>query len=654
MVEKMKKIPKGFVDNKTRSILIIIITILIVIVVIGYISYKRATKEEVGVTTEIARPPEIRAIPGVGEPPSREYIKLQQQKAKEEAEEALREKGVALPTPIRPTYVGDEQFPIPTAKPGEPPVPGCSVEELQRARKAGVSAFELRCRGCDAAALKAAGYTAGELRDAGFTAKQLKDAGFTAAQLKAAGFSAEDLKDAGFTAQELKDTGFNAQELKSAGFSDADLSAAGFTAAEIAKKALEKNCTPEALSKAHAQGVSAAELKYCGAAALKAAGYTAKELKDAGFTAGELREAGFSAQDLKDAGFTAKELKDAGFSADDLKNAGFSAKELKDAGFTDGDLVRAGYSSEEITPEKPLLPEIAAKPPVTAPITPAAPPSLVTLAPTPEASIQTELAKIREQQAAQLSKQEWEDKMQQLQQDMQTQASDLFSSWTPLPKQEYVEGATDKTASEATVTTKATSATGVTGQQQAISGKVMKAGSIIFAVLNTGIDSDEPGPIMATVTEGKLKGSKVLGEFKRVEKKVVLQFSVMSIPRLERSLSINAYGIDPEIGRIAMASSVDNHYMYRYGSYFAASFIGGLGEAIQNSKSTVTTNVWGGTTQQFSDLTVTEKILSALGEVGQKFSEVLKKDIDMPPTVRVKTGSGIGLLLMSDLTIPQG
>jgi intracellular multiplication protein IcmE len=640
MVEKMKKMPAGFADTKTRSVLIIIIIILIMAVIIGYISYRRATKEEVGAVTEIARPPEIRAIPGVGTPPSREYTRLQQQKSREEAEEALREKGVALPTPIRPTYVGDEQFLIPTAKPGEPLIPGCSVEELQRARKAGVSAFELRCRGCDAAALKAAGYTAGELRDAGFTAAQLRDAGFTAAQLKAAGFSAQDLKDAGFTAQELKDAGFSAQELKKAGFSDANLQAAGFSAAEIAKKVSEKNCTVDALSKTRANGISAAELKYCGAAALKAAGYTAKELKDAGFTAGELRDAGFSAENLKDAGFTAKQLKDAGFNADDLKNAGFSANELKDAGFTDGDLIRAGYS-----------PEVAVKPPVTAPIAPIVPPSFVTLAPTPEAGIQTELAQIRKQQAAQLSKQEWEDKMRELQQDMQTQASDLFSSWTPLPKQEYVEGAPPL---EATAATKAIGTIGVTGQQQAVSGKVMKAGSIIFAVLDTGINSDEPGPIMATVTESKLKGSKVLGEFKRAEKRVVLQFSVMSVPQLDHSISINAYGIDPEIGRIAMASSVDNHYMYRYGTYFAASFIGGLGDAIQNSKSTIITNVWGGTTQQFSDLSVTEKIFAALGEVGQKFSDVLKKDIDMPPTVRVKTGSGIGLLLMSDLTIPQG
>ncbi len=351
---------------------------------------------------------------------------------------------------------------------------------------------------------------------------------------------------------------------------------------------------------------------------------------------------------MKAAGYTAKELKDAGFSADDLRNAGFSAKDLKNAGFTDGDLIRAGYSAAEITPEKPL-PEVAVKPPIVVP--PVIPPSLVTLAPTPEAGIQTELAKIREQQAAQLSKQEWEDKMRELQQDMQAQASDLFTSWTPLPKQEYVEGVTDKNAKEVTAATKTQA---IPGQQPAVSGKIMKAGSIIFAVLNTGINSDEPGPIMATVTEGKLKGSKVLGEFKRVEKKVVLQFSVMSVPSLEHSLTINAYGIDPEIGRIAMASSVDNHYMYRYGSYFASSFIGGLGSAIQNSKSTVTTNVWGGTTQQFSDLSVTEKIFSALGEVGQKFSDVLKKDIDMPPTIRVKTGSGIGLLLMSDLTIPQG
>jgi intracellular multiplication protein IcmE len=617
MAEKIPETRKRF-DTKTRSMLIIIIIILIIAVAIGFLSFRRALKGP-PTPAKVPTAPRITAIPGVGEVPPREYVRLQEEQARKEAEEALRKKGAALPTVVRPTYV-DTGFQIPTAKPGAPTPPGCGIEELRRARRAGVSAFELRCRGCDAAALKAAGYTAGELRDAGFTCQPLKAAGFTAAQLKAGGFTAEELKEC-----------FSVAELKAAGYSQEEITPT--------KKI---DCSVDALRKAHQQEVSAATLKECGAAALKAAGYTAKELKDAGFTAGELRRAGFSAKQLKDAGFSAKDLKNAGFSAEDLKNAGFTPDELKAAGYTDGDLVRAGFP-----PKAP--PAVAPKPTVAVPtIAPE-----VTLAPAPkpaeEADIQAELAKIRAQQAAQLSQQEWENQVQQLQQNMSAQATDLFSSWTPLPKQQYVEGEVAKESPEQAAAAKA-AAVG----KQPISGDILKAGTILFAVLDTGINSDEPGPIMATITQGKLKGSKVLGSYKREKKKVVLQFSTLSVPYLDSSMGIKAYGVDPELGRVAMATSVDSHYLYRYGTYFAASFIGGLGDAIQNSKSTITTTIWGTTTQQYSDLDPVEEALVALGDVGQKMRDILEKDIDTPPTVRVKAGSGIGLLLMSDLTVPKG
>ncbi len=631
MAEKIQETRKGF-DTKTRSMLIIIVIILVVAVVIGFLSFRRAIR---GAPTPAKVPtvPRITAIPGVGKPPPREYVRLQEEQARKEAEEALRKKGAALPTVVRPTYV-DTGFQIPTVKPGEPAPPGCSVEELRRARRAGVSAFELRCRGCDAAALKAAGFTAGELRDAGFTCQPLKAAGFTAAGSKAGGFSATELKDC-----------FSVDELKAAGYSQEEI---------IPTKKID--CSVDSLRTAHQQGVSASTLKECGAAALKAAGYTAKELKDAGFTAGELRRAGFSAKQLKDAGFSAKDLKNAGFSAEDLKNAGFTPDELKAAGFTDGDLVRAGFPPPKAPPAvaevapKPEVPVVPVVPVVPTPVTPE-----VTLVPAPkppdrEVDIQAQLAKIRAQQAAQLSKQEWDNQVQQLQQNMSAQVTDLFGSWTPLPKQQYVEGEAAKVSpEEAEAAAKAAAAAG-----KAVSGDILKAGTIIFAVLDTGINSDEPGPIMATITQGKLKGAKVLGTYKREKKRVMLQFSTMSVPYLDSSISIKAYGIDPELGRVAMASSVDSHYLYRYGTYFAASFVGGLGDAIQNSKSTITNTIWGTTVQQYDDLNPTQTALVALGDVGQKMRDILEKDIDTPPTVRVRAGSGIGLLLMSDLTVPKG
>ncbi|MCK4608447.1 MAG: DotG/IcmE/VirB10 family protein, partial [Gammaproteobacteria bacterium] len=271
--------------------------------------------------------------------------------------------------------------------------------------------------------------------------------------------------------------------------------------------------------------------------------------------------------------------------------------------------------------------------------------------------IDAQLQRMREQQDKTLSKQEWENRRRDLQQDMSTQAGDLFASWTPVTKQQYVKNEADATAGTGVsgqAGSKANAGTG-NGQQQPVDGDIYNPGSIVFAVLDTGINSDEKSPVMATITQGPLKGSKVLGTFKRQDQKVVLSFNVLSVPYLDHSVKFNAYGIDPEIGRIALASSVDNHYLYRYGTLFASSFLSGIGDAVKISNSDTTSTVLGIPVTTYSGgLSGAQATLVALGDVGDKFSDVLEKDFDTPPTVRVKAGSGIGLLLMSDLTVPKG
>jgi len=48
-----------------------------------------------------------------------------------------------------------------------------------------------------------------------------------------------------------------------------------------------------------------------------------------------------------------------------------------------------------------------------------------------------------------------------------------------------------------------------------------------------------------------------------------------------------------------------------------------------------------------------EKLFAALGDVGNAFGDATSNFIDTPPTVKVDSGSTIGLLLMADLTVPK-
>ena len=46
------------------------------------------------------------------------------------------------------------------------------------------------------------------------------------------------------------------------------------------------------------------------------------------------------------------------------------------------------------------------------------------------------------------------------------------------------------------------------------------------------------------------------------------------------------------------------------------------------------------------------KVTVALGKVGQTYSEKMAENFQTPPTVKVASGTGIGLLIMQDVTIP--
>ncbi len=582
---------------------------------------------------------------------------------------------------------------------------GFSAEQLKDAgfnaaelKAAGFTAAQLKAAGFDAAQLKAAGFNAADLKAAGFTAAQLKNAGFDAADLKAAGFNAAQLKAAGFTAAQLKDVGFNAKQLEQAGYSAGDLKAAGFSAQQLAAAGYTPgdltragfsatdtgllatgatgSCSVSALSADRAKGITAAQLKArgCSLEALKAAGFTAAELKAAGFTAEQLAAAGFSPAELQAAGFTAAELakalagstgecsvaalqadrakgitasqlkaqgcsldamKAAGYTTAELKAAGFTAAQLRAAGFTPAQLQAAGFGVALSSTDGDgagtngsgnfALPSIDQSTP------------------------QGQLARIRAIQAQQASFQQRQSMVQSLQGQMAAQASQLLSSWSNINPQTYQEEALKADGSAAA---SGAGAGGVNANDAAPSGPTFKAGSVMFAVIETSINSDEQSPILAKVVSGPLAGSTLLGQFTLVKTSLLLSFKTLNVPSFNNTVNINAVAIDPDTARTAVTGSVNNHYMLRYGTLFASSFLSGVAQAIQSSGSTTTGGGIFGTVTTNSTLDPGQEALVGLGSVGQQYSQVMASNFTTPPTVKIPGGTGIGLLLMSDLTLP--
>lgn len=660
-------------------------------------------KREEQASVVVSGAPDIKSVPGAGNPSS-QYVQDQNLQNQINEQEARKKGTSAVPTITRSSFVGNPgEFSTGSTQPGlcplkkvvvmfKPNPASCTVENLRMARKTGVTAEELACQACSCPALKVAGYTAGDLKEVGYTAKQLKGCGFTVDQLLSAGFTAPELKSAGFTAQELKVAGFTAGQLKAAGFSDADLKAAGFTPKEIAEVSkIAPGSQGLSAEQLKAKGLTAAQLKKMGftAAQLKAAGFTADQLKKAGFSAKALHEAGFSAADLKaagltpaalkvagltagqlkGAGFTAEELKAAGFTPHDLRTAGFTASalhaanfpaaELRAAGFTRGDLLRGGYEPAEAGYAK----NTAVKVPVTAfPATPGSTPALNNAAQMSSANMasgagvsmpsvsanspEARLAEIARLQQKQMNAQQRQDYIAQQQGAMTMQAQKLLAGWS--------NHSTQALAKAPVVKATQGSGAGSSGASAGAGAPIIKAGTVLFAVLDTGVNSDNNSPIMAHVVSGALKGAKLLGKFERINDRVLLSFYLVSDPSYPNSIGINAVAIDPDTAHTAMAGSVDHHYLLRYGTLFASAFLEGMSNAVIANHSTTICGGLFGTCQQIQTggLDTKGQVAVAMGTVGQQLSNHLGNTFDTPPTVKVAAGSGLGILFMSDVQMP--
>lgn len=477
----------------------------------------------------------------------------------------------------------------------------CSVASLTSARALGLSAADIKRKlGCNANALKAAGFSALELKEAGFTAGELKNSGFTAADLKNAGFSAKDLRAAGVSAAELKMVGYDSAALKDA----------GFTAIE-----------------------------------LKGAGFTAEDLKKAGLSATELLKAGYVANDLKAAGFSASDLKVAGVSADEMKKAGFTSDELQQAGFSAHDSALAGLAEVAHKPGDLTMPSIAG---AGGPLGKKA---------ELQAANAKKLANILAQQKVQMADQKYQQKIQQRTGVMTGAANQMIQSWKAATQQAYIAGAVVSDTPAGSKGGPADGAANLASAEAAEGRVVIKVGDVMFAVMDTSVDSDEPGPILATIVSGSLKGSKLIGSFNLPSNadKMVISFNSLSMPGAPKTISISAFAIDPDTARTALASETNHHYMSRYGALFASTFLEGFGNAFQSANTTVTVGGAGDasstTVQSGIGRSAMENAVIGLANVGKAWGQVAQQNMSRPTTVQIFSGTGIGVLFTQDIKI---
>ena len=233
------------------------------------------------------------------------------------------------------------------------------------------------------------------------------------------------------------------------------------------------------------------------------------------------------------------------------------------------------------------------------------------------------------------------------------QSRQLLAGWAQVPGQQYLQGSGEPLSNAVLSGAINQSDTASTNTQSRV---IYKAGDIAYAVMETAINSDEPGPILAKIVNGPLQGAKMIGSYTPAGdggQKLSLTFNVLNVPNLSSTFAMNAVAIDPNTARTAIASHVDNHYLLRYGSFLGATFLQGVSQAVLAGLNN-TGVTFEGTTINAKSLKSTgdERLLAGLGNIGVQVAEKTNL-LNKKPTITIAAGTSFGLLFLENLDINQ-
>jgi type IV secretion system protein VirB10 len=193
---------------------------------------------------------------------------------------------------------------------------------------------------------------------------------------------------------------------------------------------------------------------------------------------------------------------------------------------------------------------------------------------------------------------------------------------------------------------------------EAPAGFDLAAGTIIPAVLLHRLDSDLPGLVRAQVSRDVLDSTtstRVLVPRGTLATGEQLGRPELGVPRLAigwrrlrfpdgRSLELGEQPAAARDGSIGLRGRVDQHWGRRYGSAILLSLVGAGVQLSQPQRSAI------------AGVAPSEGQVAA-GELGRQFGqlseEILRRTLDLPPTIELRPGARVHILLTQDLVFDE-
>lgn len=178
---------------------------------------------------------------------------------------------------------------------------------------------------------------------------------------------------------------------------------------------------------------------------------------------------------------------------------------------------------------------------------------------------------------------------------------------------------------------------------------LIPAGTIEYGQLMIEANTDAPGPIMAQIVSGPLRGSRVIGNFQSTDEYLILNFGMVVIDGI--NYPVQAVAVDPGTTLPGLITEIDRRYFRRVILPMAASFVEGLTRAISES-GTTTVFIDGNTvSQSTSDKTSRQEAASGIEEAGRALSDILDEEASRTrPMLRVASGTPLGILFVGPVT----
>ena len=191
------------------------------------------------------------------------------------------------------------------------------------------------------------------------------------------------------------------------------------------------------------------------------------------------------------------------------------------------------------------------------------------------------------------------------------------------------------------------------GEEQ-VENILLPAGTIEYGQLLIEANTDAPGPVIAQIVSGPLRGSRVIGSFESTDEYITLNFSAIVIDGI--NYQAEAVAIDPATTLPGMVTEIDRRYFKRIVLPMAAEFVTGLADAISESGTTTVFIEGGNVGQSTAPKDNRQEVASGISEAGEAFSDIIQEEADRTqPMLRIAAGTPIGILFVSPVSdVAQG